>query len=524
MGKSFNTNSLSSFASNIAKKMKAFFIENRYHILQIAIFVVVSSVFVLVFSQSTSPLYKNYYAYGGAHDSGDSLQFLTIGKEWSNGKVPYRDNFDHKGPFIFLIDALGFLIGGGTRYGICLFQIIALTITLFYIYKIGNLVSKDKSVGYLSIIATLIFYSLSYVVGNSVQEYNLPFIAISVYFIVAYLGDYKKDKNSSHDPKKALFYGIAIGICFCTLITNAILICVGVLAIAIKLIAEKRYKNLWKNIKYGIVGFLAILLPFSLYFAANDCFGDFIYSTLLFNFQYTGNIGSWLKTANSDAIVSFITVFFSYLSIFITIIFAISRRAKYYVAMLVFACVLETYLFFSAQSFNQYATLSLIQIVLLINEIYICLKGGRNLAPVALVTSFIVTLICYNQVLASVYYVSGMYKGIRDVAPIGYEELVEEVLPEIHESSFVAYGGNDLKGIYLRYDIPLNNKYFTIQDWHSSFSPNVREAILEDFKQSSAEYALLPNVASEGIEEILEDDYKIINANDKYRLFKKIAE
>lgn len=97
------------------------------------------------------------------------------------------------------------------------------------------------------------------------------------------------------------------------------------------------------------------------------------------------------------------------------------------------------------------------------------------------------------------------------------------MLPEIHESSFVAYGGNDLKGIYLRYDIPLKNKYFTIQDWHSSFSPNVREAILEDFKQSSAEYALLPNVASEGIEEILEDDYKIINSNDKYRLFKKIA-
>ena len=75
--------------------------------------------FYFTFSFSTSPLYDNYYAYGGAYDSGDSLQFFTIGKSWLEGEVPYRDGFDHKGHLYFLVDMLGFILGGGTRYGIC---------------------------------------------------------------------------------------------------------------------------------------------------------------------------------------------------------------------------------------------------------------------------------------------------------------------------------------------------------------------------------------------------------------------
>lgn len=53
------------------------------------------------FSFSTSWLYPYYF--GGA-----SAQFLTMGKAWYLGKLPYVDMFDHKGPFIFIVvlDAL----------------------------------------------------------------------------------------------------------------------------------------------------------------------------------------------------------------------------------------------------------------------------------------------------------------------------------------------------------------------------------------------------------------------------------
>ena len=86
--------------------------------------VAAATLFVLLFSYSTSPLYSNYLTYGGEASAGDSLQFQTIGKAWLDGAIPYRDALDHKGPLLFFINMLGFLLGGGTRYGIVILQII----------------------------------------------------------------------------------------------------------------------------------------------------------------------------------------------------------------------------------------------------------------------------------------------------------------------------------------------------------------------------------------------------------------
>ena len=90
---------------------------NIKNICVFAFLLFVATVFVYVFSYSTSPLYPYYYG-------GDTAQFLTIGKAWYFGKIPYIDMFDHKGPFIFWIDMLGFLIGKGEKYGIAILQVI----------------------------------------------------------------------------------------------------------------------------------------------------------------------------------------------------------------------------------------------------------------------------------------------------------------------------------------------------------------------------------------------------------------
>lgn len=81
------------------------------------ILLICSIIFVTCFSYCTSPLYKYYYG-------GDSAQFLTIGKLWYDGKVPFIDVFDHKGPLIFFIDMLGYYIGGGQKFGIVIIQVI----------------------------------------------------------------------------------------------------------------------------------------------------------------------------------------------------------------------------------------------------------------------------------------------------------------------------------------------------------------------------------------------------------------
>ena len=74
---------------------------SKKNFLFIFILFIISALFVLIMSYSTSPLYPYYFG-------GDSAQFQTIGKGWSKGMIPYKDMFDHKGPIIFLLICLVF--------------------------------------------------------------------------------------------------------------------------------------------------------------------------------------------------------------------------------------------------------------------------------------------------------------------------------------------------------------------------------------------------------------------------------
>lgn len=48
-------------------------------------------------------------------------------------------------------------------------------------------------------------------------------------------------------------------------------------------------------------------------------------------------------------------------------------------------------------------------------------------------------------------------------------------------NSFVAYGNNDFKELYLLHDRLLCYKYFVIQEWHVSFSNLIKEDIYQVF-------------------------------------------
>ena len=78
--------------------------KNKSGLLCLLLFVASAFAGALVFSPSTSPLYSDW--------GYDSAMFQTIGKYWAQGHLPYVELFDHKGPIIFFINALGYALGG----------------------------------------------------------------------------------------------------------------------------------------------------------------------------------------------------------------------------------------------------------------------------------------------------------------------------------------------------------------------------------------------------------------------------
>ena len=65
--------------------------------------------------------------------------YLTVGKSMMNGIVPYRDLFEQKGPLLYFIYGLAWLISHDTFIGAYMFEVLAGFIFLFYSYKIMRL-------------------------------------------------------------------------------------------------------------------------------------------------------------------------------------------------------------------------------------------------------------------------------------------------------------------------------------------------------------------------------------------------
>lgn len=88
-----------------------------------------SAAVITVFSVYTTPI-SPYYG-------NDSAFFLLMGKGVTQGKIPYLDLYDQKGPMIFYVNALGYLLTGD-RYGIFLMQIVNLTAACLIVYRLAR--------------------------------------------------------------------------------------------------------------------------------------------------------------------------------------------------------------------------------------------------------------------------------------------------------------------------------------------------------------------------------------------------
>jgi hypothetical protein len=71
------------------------------------LFFLVLSFGVLFVCSASSPLYP-------INDWTDVNTYFTMGKGVVHGRIPYRDLFDHKGPLLYLLYAVGYLISRDT--------------------------------------------------------------------------------------------------------------------------------------------------------------------------------------------------------------------------------------------------------------------------------------------------------------------------------------------------------------------------------------------------------------------------
>lgn len=229
---------------------------------------------VLINSDSTSPFFYIWTL--------DSQIFQYMGYVLTESIVPYTDLFDHKGLFIYIVNALGYVINHD--FGVHLLQMVNLSLTLMVWYRMLDGVDKVWR-RHVYIIAALLCLCIYYDCGNMSEEWSLLFVS---YPLLAYHKLLKAEKKQ-FDRKTLVLIGVCLGVVTIIRMNNMAPV-IGLLFYCLL--------RAWMRKEYGYIGwatlfiFIGFLLPIS---AASLYMGmigglqgiaDMIYSTFLFNVEY----------------------------------------------------------------------------------------------------------------------------------------------------------------------------------------------------------------------------------------------
>ena len=235
---------------------------------------VLAVLFCLKFSITTSPF---YHLHGM-----DSAVFHIIGKYWAQGSIPYVDLWDHKGPIIFLINCIGFLLTGG-KGGVLLIQILSLSVFIYYTYKTFNHYLGILP-SFLLTVCGLFWLECSFLEGNLTEEYILPFLACNFYYTLIWAEE--EGQGSSDKPyplRQAFLLGFILAFAFLTRLTNALGACGVAAGVALVLMFRKQWKNLMQCIAAYLLGFILLTLPFIVYFVYHHALNEMLFGTFFFN-------------------------------------------------------------------------------------------------------------------------------------------------------------------------------------------------------------------------------------------------
>ncbi len=241
---------------------------------------VFSVVFVTVFSYSTSFLYQYPYI-------SDSHIFQVIGRDWTEGYLPYKDLFDNKGPILYGVNAIGYWLTGN-QTGVYILQILFFFATSVLTFKLMRLGFRCLHAFILTVVL-LFGLAYGYNSGNNAIEYAMPFIVASFYLFYKWLE--REEASGRHPLGSSFFYGLTLGVCVMTRVVNGLGPFVIVVCLILYWAIRRQWKTLCCNLLMVFVGLLVVCIPFVVYFASHHALRDMYFSMVESNLFFLDNVG-----------------------------------------------------------------------------------------------------------------------------------------------------------------------------------------------------------------------------------------
>ena len=483
----------------------------KRHLFVLIVLFVISVLFVSFYSDTTSPFYHLSY-------TTDSSVYMMLGRAVVEGKLPYVDIWELKGPAIFYIEAFGYWLTY-SKLGIFMIQVICLYITFYFVYRTFRIeFSIGKSI--LLVFFSCLSLCLNYQDGNLIEEYTLPLIAPSIFLLYKWSKCPLRNNIPRHNPYYAALYGIVLGFSLMTRLTDALGICAAVMVIAIYLIIKGQWNNLLQNVFAYLCGFVSVVIPFCLYFYAKGALYEMWYGTFIFNLSYTAE-SSTGGISDLSSFRGFLVAFFNSYTLFfiglITILFNKNRRLAGTMWMAMGAFLFAW--FINSNGYAHYGMLAMPCLCLIINELY--LLGRETYAIKQIFAKTVLVFYMLIIVFFGTWISFTQYQKRHN--PFKEYTLFSEILSKIPSQDrvkFIAYNISPI--IYEIGDLYPCYKYGGSQDWLMGMSKEQYGRIYEEFLTCRAKWILVANPNDKfcvNISPILSARYKPVYCWDGYVLY-----
>lgn len=438
----------------------------------------------------------------------DSAVFNYMARLILTDGMPYRDSFDHKGPLIYLIDAIGQSVNNDI--GVWIIELVFLGVSLLFAYKVARLLGcgNKRSVVLIGIcVLSMSFYLDG---GNTTEEYACTFIMISLYIFLKYFT--KKNVNSI----EIVVCGIAFGaVCFLR-INMAVLWLVMCIGVVVECLKEKQIRRFFKYAYLFIIGTAAITFPIIIWLIRNDSFQPFLDDYLKFNILYTSDSERASLYNITQSFGRFLLDGPALLSLMIITYFGLKKRGlvdwlceAVLIVSLISMCI-------SGQAYDHYGMI-LVPVVIyafsrLLAEIDFTIKKYTPCVIVGLG----IFLLCYMK---------GFKRFTIEMFSSGKRTEIDEIVYVIknntNESDRISVCGNN-NIIYLKSE-RFSSSVYSYQDPIANVDVRIKEKYIKDIQSLSARIIIIDETSlwHYDIDFILKEKYqkiKQINTTEIYIL------
>ena len=214
---------------------------------------------------------------GNCYSDTDSSVFLTIAREMlDNGRLPYRDFFDHKGVYLYLLDVFAFLTN------LALLEWLFLSITSGIIYRTLLLVVRPR-IALLFMFVWPVFLLRHSILGygNMPEIFIFPAIAYAIYYSISLI---RRDGVVRHS--QTFLLGACSGWILMMKFNYVSIYAATGCILLWMLCRDKKWKDLCLTFVSGFAGVIAAVLPGILYLWKHDIISDFVDIYIFFNLEY----------------------------------------------------------------------------------------------------------------------------------------------------------------------------------------------------------------------------------------------